>query len=409
MIKNTLIFLLFLFLFFKSPAGGFQVSMHSQQNTGIGLAGTSLYSSPSAIFYNPGALSLLQDNFSFSLGASLLYSNMAYKAVEPTLYSSQTDNPLHFPFYLYGSKKLGKRFTLGVGAYTPYGSSMNWDDQWDGRYIVRKVSLMTIFIQPTLSVLITKKIGIGIGVVYALGYFEQSNALPLSSQELPDGDVHLKGNARNWGFNAGILVKPVDRLSIGLNFRSSVKLIIKGGEASFSVPLSVADQFPASNRFNTTIPLPANINLGAHYRFDDRWLVTAQIDYTFWNIYDTSVVEFSKQTPSLSLIKTINDFRGNFAFRAGAQFSNKKTVYRAGAYYDLPPSSKEHINPANPCLSQLGVTAGLSVNPIKYISIDISYVFVYEFARTGDFEPYGFPGTYKGFAHIPGIGISLKF
>jgi len=390
-------------------AGGFQVSMHSQQNVSMGLTGTSLFTSPSSIFYNPGALSMQQENFSFSFGTSLLYSNVAYKGEDPTLYKAQTNNPLNFPFYFYGSKRLGKRFVLGVGVYTPYGSSMKWEDNWNGRYIVQNTSLTAIFIQPTLSAKIGKKIGLGIGLIYALSNFEQTSALPISSLSMSDGVVKLKGSARNWGFSAGILIRPVKKISIGLNFRSAVKLVIKGGDAVFTVPVSLIDQFPASNRFNTTIPLPANINLGAHYEISDFWLVTLQIDYTMWGIYDTTSIDFSKNTESLSDQKIANNYRGNFAFRAGTQYIHKKITYRAGAYVDLPPSDKNHISPQNPCMTQLGLSAGVSINPVKYIGIDISYLFVYSFSRSGNYQPYEFSGVYKGMAHIPGLGLSIKF
>ena len=408
--KKVLIFLVLnIFILYSGTAGGFQVSMHSQQNVGMGLTGTSLYTSSSSIFYNPGALSMQQDNFSFSLGASLLYSNVAYKGADPTLYKAQTDNPLNFPFYFYGSKRLGKRFVLGVGVYTPYGSSMRWEDGWNGRYIIQNTSLTTIFIQPTLSAKIGKKIGLGIGLIYALGNFEQNNALPVSSLSMPDGNVAMKGSARNWGFNAGILVRPVKKLSVGLNFRSAVKLVIKGGDAVFTVPVSLTDQFPASNRFNTTIPLPANINLGAHYEISEFWLITLQIDYTLWNIYDTTSIDFSKNTESLADQRIANNYKGNFAFRIGTQYIHKKLIYRAGAYVDIPPSDKNHINPQNPGMTQLGLSAGISICPLKYIGIDISYLFVYSFPRSGNFQPYEFAGTYKGITHIPGLGLSIKF
>lgn len=407
--KQVLLLCVSIILPFLIIAGGFQVSMHSHKSVGMGLCGTSNTTDASSMFYNPGALSLNNQNLNVLLGSSLLISNTAFKGESPNLYTSVSENPLNFPSYLYISKKVSKRVTIGLAAYTPYGSSSKWDDKWQGRYLARKTSLLTLFVQPTISLKINDKIGVGVGLVYAFGMMEQSRALPVSSSLMADGSVSLKGSASSWGFNAGILYKPIPKLGIGLNYRSSVNLKINGGKAEFVVPTSVALDFPKNNKFNTEIPLPANINLGAHYEFSDKLIIALQIDYTFWNIYDTTLIDFANNTESLSDSKTANKYNNSFAFRAGGQYQLKKIIVRAGGYFDFAATDAKHINPQNPCSNQIGLSMGASVNIVKHLSLDISYLYVNNLKRKGSYEAYGMYGSYQGTANILGMGLSLTF
>jgi long-chain fatty acid transport protein len=65
----------------------------------------------------------------------------------------------------------------------------------------------------------------------------------------------VKGNARGYGFNAGIYYKPTSVLSLGLTYHSAVTMDVKKGEANFTVPASLTASFPSGD-FSTSLSLP---------------------------------------------------------------------------------------------------------------------------------------------------------
>src|SRR6056297_1599870 len=167
--KIPSLILLILILSSGIKAGGFQVALQGQIQGGMGLLGTGFLVGPSTLFYNPGGMSFLSSKYNVSLGMNPLISNVTFQYKEPSLYENTTDNPVGTPFTFYGTGKLNEKLSVGLGVYTPFGSSTVWGDDWRGKYIIQDISLQAIFIQPTVSYKITETLGIGAGFVYARG------------------------------------------------------------------------------------------------------------------------------------------------------------------------------------------------------------------------------------------------
>ncbi|MCD4665840.1 MAG: aromatic hydrocarbon degradation protein, partial [Bacteroidales bacterium] len=115
--KLTILMLLISFAAINLFAGGYQVRLQGQKQTGIGLIGTPFAYGASSIFYNPGSLSFMEDTYSFSLGASGIQSNVVYRAKDSD-YEARTSNPMGTPFYFYGAAKVTEDMSVGVGVFT---------------------------------------------------------------------------------------------------------------------------------------------------------------------------------------------------------------------------------------------------------------------------------------------------
>ena len=132
-------------------AGGYQVRLQGQKQTGMGLVGSPMSFGASSIFYNPGGLSFMKTKFSVSAGVSGIMGNIAFQQ-DGNGNVFRTDNPTSTPFYLYAAGKIGDKITLGLGVYTPYGSTSKWEDKnddgdlWAGRYIIQEISFFTVCI-----------------------------------------------------------------------------------------------------------------------------------------------------------------------------------------------------------------------------------------------------------------------
>jgi long-chain fatty acid transport protein len=403
---KRIIFLTVIFLTLNliSYAGGYQVRLKGQKQTGMGLVGTSMQFGASSIFYNPGALSMMEQQYSFSVGANFIMSNVVYQSLKST-YSAETDNPLSTPAYIYGATKLSDKLALGIGFYTPFGSTNKWDDDWAGRLLVQEISFQSFFIQPTLSYQLNDKIGFGAGLALAQGNVELKRGLPYNG----DSYVKLKGSDFNVGFNVGIFYKPTEKLNIGLNYRSEIKMQVEGGDANFFIPDGIATLISKENKFSAELPLPANLDFGLSYQITPEFLVGLEVNYVFWSTYKELSFVFEQDGELLNSTNP-RDYSDSFIPRLGLQYKlNDMFVFRTGAYYDPTPTNENYFTPETVSLDTYAFTFGTSIHINSKLDIDLSYLQTLGKESTKAYKPENFEGIYKTAASIFGLGINYKF
>lgn len=385
-------------------AGGYQVRLQGQKQTGIGLIGAPFAYDASSLFYNPGGLGLLENNFSFSAGVSGIMSNAVFQKTG-TDYQAETDNPMSTPFYGYFSAKIGDAISLGIGAYTPYGSSVNWPEGWAGRYLIDEIALQAIFIQPTVAYHIGDKFGIGAGFIYSTGNFDLTRSLYYND----NSSVNLKGEASNIGFNVGVMYKPIEGVTIGIDYRSKIVLEVEDGDAIFTIPQSLSTQIPEENKFKAELPLPANLDFGMAVELDEKWTLAFEFNWIMWSIYDSLKFEFEQEGEALNS-SSPRKYRNTIIPRIGAEYRlNDMFHFRAGAYYDPSPTDPEYFTPETVSLNTIAFTLGASIYPVKGLSIDLSLLQLIGLEAEKTYSPDNFKGTYKTMTSIPGIGLTYQF
>ena len=405
--KSVIIIVLLLgFVSYQVLAGGYQVRLQGQKQTGIGLIGTPFAYGSSSIFYNPGSLSFMKDKYSFSGGVSTIFSHAAFQAHNSD-YTAATDNPTGTPFYFYAAGKVIENLVFGVGVYTPFGSSTKWDDDWMGRYLIQEISLQTIFIQPTLSYKFNDRFGFGAGLMIATGNVDLTRAVPSPV----NGAFNMNGNTTAYGFNAGIYANPVDPLKIGISYRSNVNMKIEEGSASFTqIPSSLVQYFPETGSFNAELPLPANLDAGIAYDVSEKLTLAAELNLVFWSEYDSLNIDFVQNNDQLEDSYNPREYENSLILRMGGEYRiNEKFTARAGFYFDPSPANEKYFTPETVSLNTLAFTLGISYMPVKGLSIDLSYLQTEGSKSDMMYEPENFGGTYKTRAFIPGIGISYSF
>jgi long-chain fatty acid transport protein len=408
--KRILLLLAGFMLVVSTFAGGYQVRLQGHRQTAMGLVGVSLYGDASNLFYNPAGLSLLKNKYSFTVGGSGIFNNTSFR-LENSIYNAETDNPMGTPFFAYGAMQVTDKLGVGLGAYTPYGSSATWDDDWAGAQLIQNIAMKVVFIQPTVSYKLSDMISLGAGLVIATGDVELERAIPYNSAN-DMGQVNLQGNTMSFGFNAGVMLMPSEKLSIGLDYRSKIDMKMEGGDATFLIPSSVTSVIPAQNKFDASLPLAANLDFGAAYQATEKLLLSAEINYVFWGVYDSLKFEFEEQG---NLLNSTNprEYSNTMIFRLGGEYVlNDMITLRAGAYYDPTPTNEDYFTPETPSLTTYGLSAGITIKPTQNLSIDLSYLHLETQQATKSYmDPDGtnFTGEYKTRTMIPGIGISYNF
>jgi long-chain fatty acid transport protein len=389
-------------------AQGFQVNLQGQVQQGMGGAGTALVQDASALFFNPG-------------GASFLKGNCVDLGMTPTISHGQfldkntgtidnTKSPVSTPFAVYGAFELkdSSKLKLGLAIYTPFGSTVDYESGWAGRYALTHLQLRTIFFQPTASYKITSKLGIGAGFVYANGTVNLQKDIPVVDANGNVGHAEISGKANGFGFNAGVYYQATSKLSIGLTYRSQVNMKIKNGDAKFTVPPSLASNFP-NGSFTAKLPLPQVLTLGFGYKPTEKLSLAFDINYVGWKAYDTLAFDYANNTSSLVDTKSPRNYKNIFAFRLGGQYKiTSAFAARLGIAYGISPIQNGYVTPETPDANRIVYTCGLGYTIKNKIVINASLL--YESLKREDTNlESNLSGTFKTNVIAPGLSVSYKF
>jgi long-chain fatty acid transport protein len=322
---------------------------------------------------------------------------------------AESDNPMGTPFSFYGAARINEKLVVGIGANSPYGNSLVWGDDWDGRYLIQDLSLQAIFVQPTLSYAVTPKISVGGGPVFAFGGVELNKALPLQSAE-GDAQVTLEGNTVAYGFNLGLLVKLSPDISFGVNYRSEVLMKMEGGDATFNVPASMRANFPEGNTFSAELPMPSNLTFGLGWQASEKLLLAFDLQNVGWSTYKELNFDFEENTAALQDSENARNYENTMIYRIGAEYQALESLkVRAGIYYDETPIPVDYLTPETPGSNKTGISTGLSFSLNSNLTVDASLLYITAEERTDGYAPLNYYGTYNSSAWIPGVGLSWSF
>jgi long-chain fatty acid transport protein len=387
---------------------GFQVNFQGQKQQGMGCAGTALYQDGASIFYNPGSVAFSNEN-SINVASTPIFSNVLY-VDSATGDGYRTNNPVGTPFSAYGLFQAHEydKLKLGIAAYTPFGSTVQWEDNWIGRFALTRLELKAIFIQSTLSYRIADVIGIGAGFIVSTGNVNLQKDIPVQDSLGNYGHAELAGKALGFGFNAGIHYDLNKKLSVGITYRSQINMKLKKGNAEFTVPASLDPNFP-DGKFTGALPLPNVTTLGWAYKPTEKWKIVLDINHVGWKAYDTLAFDYAQNTSSLLDTKSPRNYKSIFAFRGGAQYLVLPNLdLRMGGGFGFTPVPDASVTPETPDANRAYVTGGLSYRFSKSFSIDAS-VYYTKIKRTAKNAETNLNGTYSTTAIAPGFSLIYKW
>lgn len=387
---------------------GFQVNLQGQKQQGMASAGTALIQDASALFFNPGGVSFLSYN-SVNLGVTPTIPNSIFLNSGTNLVS-RTNSPISTPFAAYAMYGLkdSSAIKFGLAVYTPFGSTVKWEDNWTGRFALTQLQLQAIFYQPTISCKINDKLGIGAGFIYSSGKFNLQKDLPIIDANGDFGSAELDGKANGMGYNVGIYFKPVSKLSLGLTYRSKIKMNVDNGTATSKVPESLKANFPEGS-FKSSLPFPNVTTIGFAYNLFEKLDVAADINYVGWKAYDTLAFDYEFNTTSLTDTKLARNYKNTFAFRVGAQYKITEVfVSRVGLAYGLTPVQNGYVTPETPDANRFVFTTGFSYSFNKHFQMDASFLFT-TFKRSDSNLETNLSGTFKTTVLAPGISLIYNY
>ena len=215
-------------------------------------------------WFNPAAMSYQKSKFDFSVGISGIISNAKYSSItyNETPITASTDNKASTPFYFYANWKPNDNLSIGLSVNTPFGSSINWPDNWAGAHLIQGIDLASYQIQPAVSYkFLDGHLSVGAGLSFTFGSFSLSRSmLPVGNTtnytiaamltaagmgqyagvitavgDNPLVSAYLKADSKvSLGVNLGIMYDINEQWSLGLTYRSRIKMKVTEGTAELN-------------------------------------------------------------------------------------------------------------------------------------------------------------------------------
>ena len=394
-------------------AGGYRVSTQGHRALAMGHTGVAVVNSAELGFFNPAGLVYLESRLTLSAGASAVFSDVAWQTEEFGGAAARTDSPVGTPFYFNVAYKLNENLSIGLSITTPYGSAVEWENDWLGSHLVNNIDLQAIYIQPLVSYKISDMISVGGGPIMVIGGVNFNRNLNRTLTDIEGNRANVTVDASGvteWGWSASAMINPIENLRVGVNYRSEIIMNAEGGQATFeNAPVTFQN-----TTFNASLPLPAELTVGLSYELGDQWLFAFDYNRNYWGVYESLDIEFAD--PNIPDSENPRNYKDSNIWRFGAQYTaTDRLTLRAGYYFDESPVQEGYFAPETPRNDSMGFTGGFSIDVTSSLAIDASFAFVrfsevdasYDFYQEdGVGIPFG--GTYKSSAFIPGIGVTYK-
>lgn len=397
-------------------AGGYRVAVQGQRALAMGHTGVAVVNSAELGFFNPSGLVYLENQLTISAGASAIFSDVAWQN-EDTGEIFRTDNPVGTPFYFNIAYKLKDWLSVGLSVYTPYGSTVEWEDDWAGSHLLNNIELQAIYIQPLVSVKATDWLSFGGGPIYVTGSVNYNRNLNRTLTDIEGNRSNVTIDASGvteWGWSLSTMITPTDKLRIGVNYRSEIIMEAEDADADFqNIPNTPLAPF-SDTTFDASLPLPAELTVGLSYELNEKWLLAFDYNRTYWGVYESLDIDFAD--PNIPDSQNPRNYEDSSTWRFGAQYiATDVLTLRAGYYFDESPVQDGYFAPETPRNDSMGFTGGLSLDVTSKLAIDASFAYLrfdevdasYDYyMENGQQVP--FSGTYNSSTFIAGLGLTYK-
>lgn len=390
---------IFCFTTAAAYAGSVETFGIGAKETAQGKAVAAQADTPFAVYYNPAGLTQIEGP-TLSAGAVAYEADVTskMKVIDPATgnevnngwgNSNETDNDTLINPALGYAMPITDRISFGVAAYSPYGLTIESNKNpyenpisffaWESHYV-------RVAVTPTIAYKFSDKLSFGFGVslgqsecnagrTYTHNPFKMkvvSEAAKLGydvdiikgmvgydvKKTEVDGSVLNKIELEtdddfNYSWNAGVLFKPTDKLSLGLTYRSRTSADFEG-DILFNGTTVGSIQMDYDH--------PEQVQGGIRYAFSDKFSVEFDLTWTRWSINEnqTERMKYSKDafiealeaTPAVEALAnqmltedklsstTVYPRRwdNTMQYQLGAEWLvNDKFALRGGVVYDPTP------------------------------------------------------------------------
>lgn len=365
----------------------------------MAAAVTAMIDDSSAIFYNPAGIA--QGRIvDAQVGDTLIMPS--FKFTDPQGQSTSTLFKVSAPFQIYESGGITDHLSIGVGVFTPFGLTVPWPSEWEGKSIVTEASLATYDFNPTVAYRFGPlRIGVGVQLVRATVDLKRKIDTP--------SEVSAELGADTWGegFNVGAQLEAMARyLSLGVAYRSAVTLDFTGNAHFDGVPppfqATLHDQL-----VKTSLTNPDVFQMGVASHPLASLVIDVDLVWYGWSKFHAIDIKYPNDASGMLRAPEPKNWSNTVNVHLGGEVAvNDTWRLRAGAMYDPSPSPSNTLLPDVPDANRMNVAVGVGYAHPSGFSLDVGYQLLVLFSKTSTATPLA--GTYSGLGNIIGISVGYR-
>jgi long-chain fatty acid transport protein len=355
----------------NAHAGGYAIPHQTARAVGLANAATAGVADPSAVYVNPAGLTEIDGNQVLA-GGNYIHVVSSIRNSGRTSVNRHDDNfiPTLFANYHLPATDL----TAGIGLYAPFGLATTYDENSFTRFGAVRSELRTMYATPSIAWRVNPSLSVGGGVSFVHSSALFSRVLALGGGA--EGKIRITDTDNGYSYNVGLLYKPLERVKLGLTYRSRVDL-------NFDTALAkVADATGAistARSKGTQVPLPPVISVGLNWQLSPRWDVEFVHDYTHWSEFRHLKARFNPALLGGGLrglfIQSL--WKDTSILRLGSSYRPTEHLeLRAGVTVDETPIPARTLSPSIPGADLLTLNAGLGYR-WGSMGVDLAYMAVF--------------------------------
>jgi long-chain fatty acid transport protein len=414
-------------------ASGFSTQLVGAKALGQGNAFAGEADDPSALYFNPAGITQLK-------GTQLSVGGTGLIPIIDRTGAGVPDDPMKrevsvIPnFYLTQTAPYGNdKVSIGVGLTSPFGVTTEWAPTSSVRYVATTSKFEMVNVNPSVAYKVTDELSLGAGVDY-MNVFNteaesQTNQAAANLDNSPDGTSNMSGHGSGWGYNVGVLYKPVEKHSVGLAYRSQVHIPIRGNVVLSNLSASSQANYnfarpTYSADATSSVILPASVLAGYAFKPNSQWTLLADYEWTQWNVFQNQSVAIHETDPNrlafltgspTNNVSTIpRNWRNVSAVGLGANFKqNDHWQWRGGYSFFQRTVPSDTFTPDIPDSADHVITTGFS-RTWESIILDCAMNLNIYANRTitntvGNTVGASVNGTYKTIIPIVALNLTYKF
>ena len=330
-------------VFAAAPAWAGGISLYEFGSPDVGLASAGYGAraqDASTVFTNPAGMSRL-DKSQIQVGAQLLYGDIGFSPDSGTTHRG-TDGGTAVGAMPGGSffivQKLSQDLSVGFGSLSYFGLAEKYDENWVGRYYVKKGALLGMTLTPAVSYRFNNWLSVGAGLNMMYGFTKNTVAINLVGEGRPDGE--LKYRDRDWGYggNFGILVEPKEGTRFGLTYLTEVTLDFSAAPEFSGISGTVLETVLRNRGLLTgnldmKITVPQMAMLSAYHELNSKWAIMGSLGWQDWSRFGKVDIGINGENPT-TLTKD-NDYKDTWHAALGAQYRYSPAwMFSGGIAYD---------------------------------------------------------------------------
>ena len=408
--KLALLLITLVVLPISAHASGYALYEMSAAAHGQAHAYITRVDDPSAVWYNPAALTRIEGT---DLYASGTWISTSGDHVDILGNRTDMDGADALPVNIYGSYPINDRMVFGAGFYSAFGLITEWPENSDEAFINKKADLKTFYITPAIGYKLNNYVSIGGGVDIVFADFELNRNITLAPAAFTFANT-VEGSETNFGFNLGVLVETDYNFTFAATYKHSMDLDFKGDATFSAVPPPVSPLFP-DGEVEFSLPIPSQFSIGAATTYEN-WSFEGDLIFTQWETLDGVLLDFVANTPGLPDQFIQRDYRNTFSIRLGTEYQWSDAIaFRGGYFFDQTPVPNKAVDPILPDGGRNGITFGVGYTTDLW-NFDVGYMILLFEKRTAPPNNFTNPpgnliaaGTYNNNAGLLSFGFGYKF